>query len=101
MERLELFLFIRLLDLLTTMLGFRLGASEASPFIRILMQLGPATGLILSKGIALALGGICVATRRYRLIVAMNYWFALVVLWNIVMLFRALSHNPLGHGIGQ
>jgi hypothetical protein len=91
MQLLEVFVYLQLLDLLTTMIGFRLGASEASPFVRMLTELGPGLGVALSKGIAIGLGGFCVATRRLRLIVVINYWFALLVLWNFYMIFRALE----------
>jgi hypothetical protein len=40
----QIFVYLQLLDLLTTLLGFRLGAAEASPFIRLMMHVGPATG---------------------------------------------------------
>ena len=53
----QVFVGLQLLDLLTTLVGFKLGAAEASPFIRILMHAGPATGVVLSKVLALALGG--------------------------------------------
>ena len=38
----QVFIYLQLLDLLTTLLGFRLGAAEASPFIRLMMHAGPA-----------------------------------------------------------
>jgi hypothetical protein len=49
----QAFLYLQLLDLLTTLLGFRLGAAEASPFIRLIMHAGPVTGVIASKVLAL------------------------------------------------
>ena len=91
MQPLEIFVYLQLLDLLTTLIGFRLGASEVSPFVRMLTTMGPAFGVVLSKGIALGLGGLCVATRRLHLIGLINYWYAGLVLWNFVMIFRALQ----------
>ena len=32
-----IFIYLQLLDLLTTLAGFRMGAAEASPFLRMLM----------------------------------------------------------------
>lgn len=90
MQLLEIFLYLQLLDLLTTLIGFRLGASEVSPFIRSLIVFGPAGAVIASKFIAVGIGGICVATRRLHIIMWINYWFAALVLWNFVMIFRAL-----------
>ena len=40
----QIFIYLQLLDLLTTLVGFKLGAREASPFIRMLMHAGPAAG---------------------------------------------------------
>ena len=56
----QVFIYLQLLDLLTTLLGFRLGAAEASPFIRLMMHAGPAAGVIASKVLALGIGALCV-----------------------------------------
>lgn len=76
---------------MTTLIGFRLGASEASPFVRLLTTFGPVTGVLLSKGIALSLGAACIQIQRMHLIRWINYWFASLVVWNMAMIFRALS----------
>jgi hypothetical protein len=47
-------------DLLTTLVGFRPGAAEASPSIRVLMHAGPAAGAVASEILAWALA-VCVA----------------------------------------
>lgn len=91
MQTLEIFLYLQVLDLLTTVIGFRLGASEVSPFIRALIVFGPVTGVVLSKFIAVGIGGVCVATRRLHLITWINYWFAGLVLWNFAIILRALG----------
>ncbi len=93
MQTIEIFLYLQLLDLLTTLIGFRLGAGEVSPFIRMLITIGPAAGVIVAKFIAVGIGGICVATRRVHLIAWINYWFAGLVLWNFFMIFRALQFH--------
>ena len=43
----QVFIYLQLLDLLTTLIGLRLGAAEASPFIRVLMHVGPVAGVAL------------------------------------------------------
>ena len=91
MEPLEVFVFLQLLDIMTTLIGFRLGASEASPFIRLLTTLGPTTGVFLSKGIAIGLGGACIQIKRMHLIRYINYWYACLIVWNLFMISRALS----------
>jgi hypothetical protein len=85
----QVFVYLQLLDLLTTLVGFRVGAAEASPFIRVLMHFGPAAGVFLSKLISLALGALCVYTRRLRLIRWMNLWFGALVVWNLLVILSS------------
>jgi hypothetical protein len=80
---LQVFLYLQLLDLLTTLVGFRFGASEASPFIRVLMRMGPEMGLLLSKVAALALGAVCLRLNKIHLIRWACYWYAALVVWNL------------------
>ncbi len=87
----QVFVYLQLLDLLTTLLGFRLGASEASPFIRALFYFGPAVGVAMSKGVALGLGGVCVWLKKDRVIGWINYWYAGLVVWNLCVIMRALT----------
>ena len=51
----QVFIYLQLLDLLTTLIGLRLGASEASFFVGRVMQLGPVAGLLVSKVFAVIL----------------------------------------------
>ena len=83
---LQVFLYLQVLDVLTTWLGFRLGLSEASPFIQLLMHLGPAAGLVGSKMVALLLGAFCVWRGRFRVIYWINYWYAALVVWNLALI---------------
>jgi hypothetical protein len=89
MATIQIFVYLQLLDLLTTLVGFKLGASEASPFVRFLMDYGPVAGVALSKVIALALGAICVYTKRVRLMKWATYWYAGLVVWNLMILLAA------------
>ena len=82
----QVFVYLQLLDLLTTLLGLRLGAVEASPFVRLLMHAGPAVGLTVSKLLALALGAFCLYTRRLGLIRLASYWYGGLVAWNLIVL---------------
>lgn len=86
----EVFLYLQLLDFLTTVLGFRFGAEEISPFIRQLMRMGPVVGVAMSKVVAVAIAGVCMWTRRGRVIGWINYFYAALVVWNVSMLLRAL-----------
>jgi Domain of unknown function (DUF5658) len=91
----QIFVYLQLLDLLTTLVGFKLGAAEASPFIRMLMHAGPVLGVTLSKLVALALGGLCIYLKKHRLILWASYWYGALVVWNLLILLAAPGH-PLG-----
>jgi len=82
----QIFIYLQLLDLLTTLVGFKLGASEASPFIRLLMHAGPATGVLVSKLVALGLGGLCVYLKKQHLIRWASYWYGGLVVWNLMII---------------
>jgi hypothetical protein len=86
----QIFVYLQLLDFLTTLLGFRLGASEASPFIRTLLFFGPAVGVAISKGVALGLGAFCIWRKKARVIGWINYWYAGLIVWNLCVILRAL-----------
>jgi hypothetical protein len=84
------FLILQLADLATTMVGLRLGAQEASPLARGAMYVGvsPATGVLATKLAAVVIAGVCVWTRRARVIGWVNYWYVGLVLWNIGIIAR-------------
>lgn len=84
-----MFLYLQVLDVLTTWLGFRLGLSEASPFIRYVMQLGPLIGLLISKAVALGLAAFCLWNGRTRVIRFINHWYAALVIWNLSLIVLA------------
>ena len=88
----SVFVYLQLLDLLTTLVGFRLGAAEASPFIRMLMHAGPALGVVASKGLALALGAYCVSTQKNHVIRWVSYWYSLLVVWNLMVMLASPGH---------
>jgi len=90
-----IFIYLQLLDLLTTLIGFKLGAREASPFIRMLMHAGPAAGVMVSKVLALGLGGLCIYYRKNHLIRWVSYWYGALVVWNLMVLLA--SPSPVMH----
>ena len=83
------FVALQVLDILSTLIGMRLGASEGSMFIGHLMAVGPVAGLLISKLFAVIL--VCAALRfkRPRLVVFINYWCAVVVTWNLVLILMS------------
>ena len=86
----HIFVYLQLLDFLTTIVGFRFGAAEASPFIRLLMHLGPAAGVAVSKILALALGGLCVWLNKHHLLRWISYWYGGLVIWNLCVILAAV-----------
>jgi len=80
---LTVFVVLQTLDVLTTLIGLRVGAQEASLFVGQLMNIGPVPGLLLSKILGVALVALALKFRRTRVIVFLNYWFAVVVTWNL------------------
>jgi hypothetical protein len=89
---LTVFLCLQILDVLTTLFGLRLGASESSIFVGRLLQFGPVTGLVLSKVLALGLATAALMFNRERLVRFVNFWFVAVVGWNLVIITVA-SHS--------
>ena len=88
----SVFLTLQFLDVLTTLIGLRLGASEASLFISHLMRLGVVEALLISKLFALILASAAIGYRRGRVVVFLNYWFAVVVGWNLcAILYRGMA----------
>ena len=83
MFNVQVFLYLQVLDLLTTLVGLKLGISEASPLIRSLLHLGPGIAVACSKVVALGLAALCVALNRTYLVRWVNYWFAGLIVWNL------------------
>ena len=83
---LTVFVVLQLLDILTTLLGLRAGAQEGSMFLGRLMRAGPLAALLIAKIIAVLLVAVAMKFRRPRVVVFLNYWFAVVVSWNLAIL---------------
>ncbi len=89
MTYVHMFLYLQVLDFLTTLVGFKVGAAEASPFIRMLMHFGPAAGVAASKAVALALAAFCLWLNKKHLVRWANYWYAALVVWNLCVILAA------------
>jgi hypothetical protein len=79
------FFSLQALDVLTTLIGLRAGAQESSAFVGQLMRLGPVQALVISKIFAVILAAAALAFQRPRVIVFLNYWFTVLVSWNLLM----------------
>jgi hypothetical protein len=84
------FVSLQVLDILTTLLGLQLGARETSFFIGGLMRVGPVAALLMAKLFAVLLVCVAMKFRGPRVVVFLNYWFAAVVSWNLVMILTSL-----------
>jgi len=81
------FFALQALDVATTLLGFRLGAAEVSPFIRALIHTSsPLVGLVACKLIAFAVAGIAIASKRPRVIKLANMGYSALVVWNVAII---------------
>jgi uncharacterized membrane protein len=68
------------LDLLTTMVAFRMGAFEVNPLVaHLTVTFGRFRGVLISKLIAI---GIAMGVRR--LIWIVNLFYAAIILWNSI-----------------
>jgi hypothetical protein len=85
----QIFIYLQVLDLLTTLVGFKMGAAEASPFIRMLVHAGPVAGVALSKLIALGLAGLCLYAGKNKILRLATYWYGALVVWNLVIILMA------------
>jgi hypothetical protein len=85
------FVTLQVLDILTTLMGLQMGAREASIFIGRLMQVGPVAALLIAKLFAVLLAAMALRFKRPRVVVFLNYWFALVVSWNLAMIVWSLT----------
>jgi len=86
---LTVFVALQSLDILTTMLGLRVGASEASYFVGRLMRAGPLAALLIAKILAVLLVTLALRFKRPRVVVFLNYWLAAVVTWNCALIVFA------------
>ena len=91
MGTLALFFYLQLLDVLTTLIGFSIGASEASPFVRMLVAWGPVFGTVASKFGALVLLVMCFRLGKPHLIRWVNLWYAALVVWNSAVVLWILT----------
>jgi len=91
------FVYLQLLDLLTTLAFLSLGLREINPLVWVLIRTAgtPAAGLLAAKGLAAALGFFCWRRRRLRLLSRANVFYAVLVVWNLVaLLVHAAGLHP-------
>jgi len=55
------------------------------------MQLGPVTGLFIAKAFAVILVSAALGFRRPRVVVFLNYWFAVLITWNLATIVATVA----------
>jgi hypothetical protein len=88
-----IFIYLQLLDFLTTVVAMKIGFVESSPFIRWLMSSNYTIGLAESKVIAVGLAVLCILIKKGFLIRWINRWYAVLVVWNLALMWIA---QPVG-----
>jgi len=91
---LPIFFVLQFVDFLTTLVGLSIGASEANPVVRYFLAsgAGPVLSVASSKVIAVVLGAICLYIQRPHVIRWINYWYAALAAWNVVVIARLVLH---------
>jgi hypothetical protein len=83
------FIVLQVLDLLTTLAAFHVGAFEINPLVGSLTSLlGPVWGVVCSKLIA-----VVIAFRVRRLVWVVNLFYTGVIFWNLIVLISLLLRH--------
>ena len=86
---LTVFIALQVLDIFTTLLGLQMGNREGSMFLGRLMSAGPLAALLIAKIIAVLLVAMAIRFKRPRVVVFLNYWLAVVISWNLIVILTA------------
>ena len=83
--------YLQVLDFLTTVAFLVHGIREGNPVVRFALGYAPHPlgGLLIVKGLAIALGLYCWKRGRERLLSRINILFAVIVAWNLAALILA------------
>ena len=91
------FIYLQLLDVLTTLAFLVAGVREMNPLIGFLSESAgtPLAGLVIAKVLAAALALFCWKSDRRRLLVRANVFYAALVAWNLAaFLIQAAAALP-------
>ncbi len=88
MKLLTDFVYLQLLDILTTLAFLMQGVAEGNPIVRWALAQGqnPIQSLIVVKVAAIALAVYCVVRSRHRVLRIANMFFAVLVAYNLVVI---------------
>lgn len=88
------FVALQLLDVLTTMLGLRVGAHEGNYLVAQFMRWGPALGLLIAKFLGFLLLLAAFAAGKMRVLRLLNLWFFCIVAWNLAIIWIQILLGP-------
>jgi len=89
MNPLWLFIYLQLLDFLTTILFMKLGLAEASWLVAALIRWSPIVGVMAAKAGTIILALIAVRLHKDRVMRLANFGYGGVVVWNLVCMIAA------------
>ena len=84
MGALSLFIYLQLLDFLTTILFLKLGLFESSWVVAALIRWSPMLGLAAAKMTTVVLGWLAVRYHKDRVMRVANLAYSGVIAWNLV-----------------
>ena len=84
---LVVFVALQLLDILTTLLGLRVGAREGNYLVARFIHWGPAMGLLIAKFLGFLVLLVTFAAGRLRILRLLNLWFLCIVAWNLAIIW--------------
>ena len=87
------FIYLQLLDILTTIAFMMQGVGESNPIVRWAIREGPHPiwALVMLKGGAVLLALFCLYRSREKLLRKVNVFFACLIVYNLVALILS---NP-------
>src|SRR5512139_2024841 len=87
------FIYLQVLDMLTTLAFMAGGVAEANPVVRVLVDFAgsPLGGLLAAKFIALSLAAYCWRSGRRQMLSRINVFYAVLVAWNLVAFLAATA----------
>lgn len=89
MSLLSIFVYLQILDLLTTILFLKMGLVEGNWLVSLLIRWSPMLGVLLAKIGTIILALIAVHYHKIRVMRLANFGYGGVVVWNLVCIIMA------------
>ena len=89
MTLLSIFIYLQVLDFLTTILFLKLGLWEANWVVATMIRWSPLAGILLAKLGTIVLAFVAVHYQKIRVMRLANVGYGGVVVWNLVCMILA------------